>query len=222
MERIMTISQVSAKIDLRLNKGASADYDNIWSYQKEEAFNKAINDWVRRQKRGKNITQEGDEETVTRVDDLQVLLKTDTLAVKNKGLFSQSAKLPDDYLYHKRVTPIVKKGNCKGINIQSFLKEEANVDQLLTIPSFEFEETFHTLINNRIHVYHNNEFDVEKIAITYYRKPKEYDFKKLTTVVEFGDDVCDILVDEACKIIASDIESINQKNLAQEREQINN
>jgi len=50
----MTLSQVSAKMDLRLNKGASGDYDNIWSYQKQEAFNKAVLEWVRRQKRGKN------------------------------------------------------------------------------------------------------------------------------------------------------------------------
>lgn len=222
MERIMTLSQVSAKIDLRLNKGASADYDNLWSYQKEEAFNKAINEWVRRQKRGKNATQEGDEETVDRVDDLQLLLKTEVLTTRDKGLFNQTNKLPTDYLYFKRLSPLVSKGICKGVLINSRLREEANVNDLITLPSFDFEETFHTIINNKIHVYHNKDFTVDKVELTYYRKPKVYSFKKLDTIVEFKDDVCELFVDDTCKILASDIESINQKVLAQERAEFNN
>lgn len=213
----MKISQVSAKIDIRLNKGASSDYDNLWPYIKEEAFNKAINEWVRNQIHGKNQTQEGDEESQIKIDDLQVLLKVEVLSVRDKGLFSQSEKLPTDYYYYKRVTPIVSKGNCSNVQIKSWFKEEANVDDLITMPSFEFEETFHTIINNKIHCYHNNNFKIEKLNLTYYRKPKIYSFKKLEDIVEFKDDICDILVDEACKIIASDIESLNQKSLAQER-----
>lgn len=218
----MTIAQVSAKMDLRLNKGASGDYDNLWDYQKQEAFQKAINDWVRRQKRGKNQTHEGDEESESRVDDLQVLLKNDALAVKKRNLYVETTSLPSDYLYYKRVTPVVSKGNCSNVRIKSHLKEEANVDELINLPSFEFEETFNTVIGNKIRVYHNDDFDVEKVELTYYRKPKAYDFKKLTQVVEFKDDVCEIIVDEACKILASDIESINQKTLAQERAEYNN
>ena len=218
----MTIKQISAKIDLRLNKGASGDYDNIWSYQKEEAFNKALNEWVRRQKRGKNVTQEGDEETVDRIDDLQILLKTEPLTTRNKGLFNQSNKLPSDYLYFKRLTPIVSKDECTGFLIKSHLREEANVDDLVTLPSFEFEETFHTLINNKAHIYHNKAFTIDSVTLTYYRKPKVYSFKKLDTVIEFKDDICELIIDDTCKILASDIESINQKNLAQERAENNN
>lgn len=218
----MTVSQVSAKIDLRLNKSASADYDNLWSYVKEEAFTKALNEWVRRQKHGKNQTQEGDEESDMRVDDLQILLKTQDLGVSDKGLYVETSKMPTDYLYYKRITPIVSKGNCKGVIIQSHLREEANVDSLRTLPSFEFEETFNTMIGNRAHVYHNKNFVVDKVQLTYYRKPKTYSFKKLDTVIEFKDDICELIVDEACKILASDMESINQKQVAQERAESNN
>jgi hypothetical protein len=221
MERVMTLSQVSAKIDLRLNKGASGDYDNLWSYQKEEAFNKAVLAWVRRQKHGKNITQEGDEESDIRVDDLQVLLKIETLATKNKGLFSQTERLPTDYLYYKRLTPIVSKGACENIQLKSHLREEANVDDLINLPSFEFEETFHTIISNKANIYHNKNFDVNKALLTYYRLPKQYSFKKLSTVVEFKDDVCEQIVDNACMLLASDTESFNQKQLADEREKTN-
>ena len=218
----MRIGEASAKIDLRLNKSASNDYDNIWSYAKQEAYSKATLEWVRRQKRGKNQTQEGDEESDARVDDLQVLLKIEPLKVRDKGFYVETEKIPQDYLYYKRLTPIVSKGKCSRVIIQSSLREESNVDALKTFPSFEFEETFHTIINNRIHLYHNKEFEVDNVQLTYYRKPKTYDFKKLDTIIEFKDDVCELIIDEACKILASDIESPNQKALAEQRVELNN
>ncbi len=107
----MTIRQVSAKIDLRLNKSASGDYDNIWSYVKEEAFSKAINSWVRRQKHGKNVTQEGDEETDMRVDDLQVLLKVSKLSANNKGIFVQHIEYP-----HREPNIVIKINKCIFLN----------------------------------------------------------------------------------------------------------
>jgi len=223
MERIMLISQISTKINLRLNKSTSDDYDNIWNYVKSEAFNKAVNEWVRRQYHGNNIKQEGDEESRIRVDDLQFLLKSDPMTVRDKGIYVETNKLPTDYLYYKRVTPYVSKGDCSGIMIKSHLREEANVDDLLpSFPSFDFEETFNTLIGNKIRLYHNKDFSVDRITLTYYRKPKVYDFKKLTDVTEFKDDVAELITDEACKIIASDLESLNQKALAQERAESNN
>jgi hypothetical protein len=217
----MTIREASIKIDMRLNKGASADYDNLWSYQKKEVFNKAVLEWVRRQKRGKNATQEGDEETDTRVDDLQVLLKKERLLIKNKGDFYETERIPEDYLFYKRLDVTAQKDTCIN-TITSYLKEEANVNILKTMPSFKFEETFHTISTNKIKVYHFQEFEIKKVELVYYRLPKKYDFKKLDEIIEFKDDVCELIVDEACKILASDIESINQKMLAQERAESNN
>lgn len=217
----MTLREVFAKIKTRLNKSDSGDSDNLWLYIMAEAFNKAITDSVRRMKKGKNQTQEGDEETDTRVDDLQVLLKTESLTLRDKGLFAQSNTLPPDYLYFKRLTPTVSKGNCPSVTITSHLREEANVDALRTFPSFDFEETFHTLIGNKVHIYHNKDFTIDKATLTYYRKPKVYSHKKLDTKIEFKEDDCELFIEEACKIIASDIESLNAKALAQERRENN-
>lgn len=217
----MTLKQVSAKIDARLNKSASGDYDSIWSYVKQEAFNKAITDSIRRMKRGTNHLLDGDEESVTRVDDLQVLLKTENLTIRNKGIYVQTSVLPKDYDSFKRLTPTVSKGSCSSVLIKSHLREEANVDNLLTFPSFDFEETFHTLKGNRANVYHNNDFTVDKVSLTYYKKPKFYDFKKLETEVEFQESTCELFVDEACRIISSDIESLHAKAFAQERKEDN-
>ena len=218
----MTIADFSLKLDLRLNKSANNEYDAIWSDVKEEVANKALLEWVRRQIRGKNQTQEGDEETTARVDDLQVLLKSEILKVTKKDRFFETEKIPSDYLYYKRLTPTVKKGECDSIEIKSYFSEEANVDDNSPMsPSFEFEETFHTMIGNKFRVYFDD-FTVEKVKLTYYRRPKKLDFNKINDVIEFKDDVCEMIIDEAAKIKASDIESLNQKNLAQERVETNN
>ena len=220
----MTIADVSLSMNLRLNKGDSQDYDNLWEYHKANAYNKAVNDWVRRQIRGKNQTQEGDEESAGRVDDLQVLLKPEplSLTLREKGVYAESGRLPQDYLYHKRVTPYASRGRCKGVRIVSHLREEANADLLLDTCSFELEETFHTLVANRVRIYHNQAFALDRGELVYYRKPKVYDFARLDDPIEFKDDVCDLILDEACKILASDLESFNQKGLAQERGEQNN
>lgn len=218
----MTIADFSLKLDLRLNKSANNEYDAIWSDVKEEVANKALLEWVRRQIRGKNQTQEGDEETTARVDDLQVLLKSEILKVTKKDRFFETEKIPSDYLYYKRLTPTVKKGECDSIEIKSYFSEEANVDDNGSMsPSFEFEETFHTMIGNKFRVYFDD-FTVEKVKLTYYRRPKKLDFNRINDVIEFKDDVCEMIIDEAAKIKASDIESLNQKNLAQERVETNN
>lgn len=219
----MIVKDILVKVHLRLNKAASQDYDNIWKYHIEEAFYKAELDVIRRLVRGKNQTQEGDEETLSRIDDLQSLLKPLNLNVRDKGVYAESDRLPNDYLYDKRISPIVSKNECLDVSMFSALREEANVDVLLkTLPSFEFEETFHTLVNNRVRVYHNKEFKVERIDGVYYRKPVKVDFGILDTLIEFKDDLCELMVDETVKIIASDLESLNQKQLAQERAETNN
>lgn len=231
----MQASLVFIKIKERLNKLDSADYDNIECWQAREAFNKAQLEWVRRQVHGKNDTQEGDEQTRQRVDDLQNLLKSLTLQVRQNELYFEAKTLPVDYLYIKRVTPFVNHGECKNKRIKSTLREEANVDEYLQdysmSPSFEFEDTFHTMINNTIRVYANDEFDVSKIVLTYYRFPQEIDFGNCAQMdgstgpqvdPEFKDDIVELIIDDAVAILASDIESPNAMQVTKQRSENNN
>ena len=215
----MTPRDILVKVRYRVNKAASSDYDNIVNYHVEEATNKRLIEWVRRQIKGKNQTQEGDEETTGRIDDLQVLLKRDELSVKDRKDYVEF-KLPTDYLYHKRVTPMCSKV-CENVKISSYLKEEGNVDAYKGFPSFEFEETFHTLSDNKGNVYYTD-FTINKVGIVYYRKPKRINFKKLDEVIEFKDDVCELFIDDTIALIASDIESLNQSQIAQNRSDTNN
>ena len=219
----MTPQIAYLKLKYRLNKLDSQDYDNISLLNAVEAINKAAIDWVRRQVHGSNASREGDEETRMRIDDLQFLLKPKTLSGINKKIFFESDKFPTDYLWYKRILPEFSRGECKSKIFKSVLAEEANVPDLLeddnNAPSFDFEQCFHTLVGNKIRVYTNGEFFVNKIDLVYYRNPIKMDIAgyehedgtpSTNVDLEFKDDIAEIIINEAASIIAGDIESANQ------------
>ena len=105
-----------------------------------------------------------------------------------------------------------------------YLSEEANVDLImrdpLKRPDFEWGETYCTIQGNRIRIY-KRDFNIINPLLTYYRKPREIEIEGCTdpyTLVtsiadiecEFKDDIVELLIDEACSIIAGDINDANQ------------
>jgi hypothetical protein len=225
MERIKmryTTHDVVLKYQNRLNKSDSQDYDNLWWYQIEESFYKGMIETIRSLKQGKNVKQESDEETSDSVDNLQSLLKTHVLSFTNKDRHVECRKLPIDYLYFKRVSPKCNKGTCLNVQMKSYFREEANVDDLLidfmTQPSFEMEQCFHTIAGNKIRIYHNNDFDIEEATLTYYATPIRPTFdRNKEEVIDFKVDLIELFIDAGIRILSGDIESLNQKALADER-----
>lgn len=223
------------KLILRLNKLASSDYDNISLPIAVEAINKAALDWVRRQIHGGNLYKESDEESRMRVDDLQFLLKPRTLEGENSKQFFESETFPNDYLYYKRIIAKTSKGECHNKKVKSTLVEEANVPDYLDDqywkPSFEWQQSFHTLLGDRIRLYTAGEFEVNNIELVYYRRPIKMDIEGYTheddtesknVDLEFKDDVAELIINEAASIIAGDIESINQQQINAQKVENNN
>lgn len=212
----MTYKEGFFKLTNRCNKNSTEDYGNIDKEVASEVVTKAINDWVRRQYHGGNQYREGVEESTMRVDDLQVLLVNKKLTLTNKGLFSDSIRLPSDYRYYSRFSFFDNSDDkCENIYVvYSKLREESNVDALLTndgtIPSKDFEQSFHTIIGNKIRLYHNNEFDPQEAILTYYKTPKAYNAELENEVFEFADDKVELILDEAAKIITGDFDNFNQ------------
>lgn len=233
----MLNSTITVKIKQRLNKLDSQDYDNIECWQVVEAFNKAQVEWSRRQLHGINIVKEGDEQSTRRKDDLQVLLyKTVLSGITDKGDYS-FLSIPQDYLQWKRVDVYAQKDCCDKRRMVVYLAEEGNVSVLLRDklkqPSFQWGETFATLIDDRINVYTNNDFNISEVDLTYYRQPRKiqiqgcvdpYTGVQSTTNVEceFKDDIIEVIIDEAVSILAGDIESGNQFSRGTETAERNN
>lgn len=220
----MTNNLVRIKFYERLNKLASFDYDNIECWQIAEAFNKAQREWFRRQILGINARKDMAEQSLGSIDDLQKFIRSKELTGTNKDKLFETVTIPTDYLHFVRLTAKADSDRCKNRELTVYLAEEANVDVLLTDslkgPSFEWAETFGTLSNNKFSVYTNNQFNVQKTNLHYYKKPVDISFDNCINPstgqpstdqeCEFRDDVVEIIIDEAVAIIAGDIESMNQ------------
>lgn len=201
------------------------DYDNIECWQITEAFNKAQIEWARRQLHGNNGAKQLPEQSITAIDDLQVLLVERDLKLRNLDLFFESLKIPDDYLHFVRMSGYASSDCCPRRPLSIYQAEEANVDIMLSdsfkSPSFEWAETFCTIIGDKIRIYTNGLFTVHDAKLVYYRKPREIQIAGCTNIstgqtfvsnveCELKDDICEIIVDEAAAILAGDIESMNQ------------
>lgn len=233
----MLNTTVVIKVKQRLNKLDSQDYDNIETWQILEAFNKGQVEWARRQITGSNMTRQGDEQSRRRVDDLQVLLTPAPLVLTFKPLYYE-APLPTNYFDYKKLDAEGVSKTCPdGRPLIIYQGEEVNVPILLRDenkkPSFEWGETFATLVNDTFRIYTNGEFTLKSADCLYYRQPVNLQIAGVsdpyTNVVsttdvlcEFADDIVEILCDEAAGIIAGDIESMQQKNITETNAEKNN
>lgn len=224
----MNNNVIRLKIKQRLNKLSSNDFDNIQDWQMIEAFNKGMPDWCRRNLHGTNAKGEGDEQSTSRIDDLQVLLTPVPISpLVNRQIFYEGPK-PKDYLRFKRIDIKATKDCCtKPKPMDVYLAEEANINLLLKDvnkrPNYEWGETFATFLGNNLRIYTNNEFEIVDPVLIYYRQPRRIQvagirdpYTGIIPVVdvesEFNDDLIELLIDEAVTILAWDIESINQAN----------
>lgn len=235
----MDVALILVKVKARLNKIDSSDYDNIEPPFIIEAFNKAQRDWCRRQLYGGNQYKESSEQTKHKVNDLQILLTSAPINGKNLNFttYYETDTLPTNILKFEKIAARAKTKECvtgKPLSIKFI--EEANSDVWLhdwgLTPSFEWAETFNTVLSNKVRIYHNNKFSVISPAvITYYRQPKDISVDGIEDIngvqhgninPEFSDDIVEVLIDETVSILASDIESLNVQALATQRKESNN
>lgn len=232
----MLNSTIEIKMKQRLNKLDSQDYDNIECWQIVESFNKAQVEWARRQLHGINLVKEGDESSTRRKDDLQVLLNKEVLSLTDKEYYYFS-NIPENYLQWKRVDVYAKQECCEKRRMTVYFAQEGDLSILLRDkgkqPSFEWGETFATLIGNTTHIYTNNDFEIQSAELIYYRQPRKIQIQgcidPYTSVqstqnvtCEFKDDIVEVIIDEAVSILAGDIESGNQFSRGTETAERNN
>lgn len=226
------------KVKQRLNKLDSKDFENIFPWQIVEAFNKSQVDWCRRNLHGINQVREGDEQSISRIDDLQSLLYSMNINMIKLPIYYESDPLPNNYLRWKRVSAQAINECCtKPRDIVIYLTEEANVDLLLRDknkqPSFEWGETFATIRDKRLIIYTNKQFDIINPVLTYYRQPTKIQITGIadpyTGIIptndvesEFKDDLIELFIDETVKILSGDIESLNQSTRESQTVESNN
>lgn len=233
----MLNSTIRIKIQQRLNKLASQDYDNIPCWQIVESFNKAQIEWCRRQVIGRNLEKAGAEQTLRKIDDLGQILTYKSMTFVPSKEFVFTEKIPVDYLDFNRVELTAKSECCPtGKKITVYLGEETNADIYLKDdmrnPNFEWGETFCTVVDNKLKIYTADKFTVTDVKLFYYRQPVKIQINGCgnpyaggvsTTDVEceFRDDIVEILIDAAAAILAGDIESFNQYTRNSQNSEVN-
>lgn len=233
----MTNDTIQLKVKQRINKLASNDYDNIMPWQIIEAFNKAQVDWCRRNLQGTNMSKQGDESSKRRIDDLQILLKEEKLAMVKKDMYYISPTLPSDYFEFKRVSSKATTDCCPERQMTVYLTEEANIDLTLRDvnkkPSFSWGETVCTFAGNKLKIYTNGEFDIVDAVLVYYKQPRKIQIKGISdpytgqvslvdVECEFKDDLVEVLIDECVKILAGDLEDMTANQIANNSVETNN
>lgn len=201
----MTIAECFFTVKERLNKLSSNSKQNIEPYSFVYAFNKAQAHWVE-----DRIKVE--EANKVRTQEIQQLLKTSTLNCINSLI-----DFPTDFLHIERVTPNASKNQCFKALYSTHLVEEGNLPELITNdstkPSFEWEETFYTLQDNKIKIY-STDFDIKTAEVVYYRRPIQVDIvgyekldKTLSTSIdpEFNDASLQEILDITVAVLSADI-----------------
>lgn len=221
----MDNNTVQIKFKQRLNKLDSFDNDNIECWQMAEAFNKAQIETVREIVQGYNSKQENRESGLVSIDDLQVIVTEKPLQFTNKKKFAETEEFPEEYLYFKSVRISATSSTCTTPRkIRAFVASEADADDLqldpLLEPSFKWQETFVTLVSNKMRIYTNGKFEVSENSLVYYRKPRMISFQDCVDIAtgkpspdvtcEFKDDLVEIILDKAVSILAGDIDHYNQ------------
>lgn len=224
----MTSKVAIERIKQGLEKQDTSFDANFSRDDMEDALNKSLTLWFRRQDWGTNQRKEGEESSEMVTDDLQLFLTEKKMSVTNYDIYADSINLPEDYRYMNRVSVYASKGDCKKILIPSTLIENSNVDVYLqnwsTSPSFDFEQCFHVLLSNKIRIFTNQDFKVDSIKLSFFRSPQKIscEIKDLDKIWELKEDVAELIIDEAIQFLASTTQNMAAYQTTEKRTIINN
>lgn len=222
---------IALKIKQRLNKIDTQEDENLPLNVIVEAYNKGQLNIVNRLSNKNNIYKTGTESTTFRVDDLEILINPEpkSLTVIEKDDYYLTEPLPSDYFRYIRTFCDGLTQSCSEKRIKIYLQEESNLNTLLNNefinPSFEWGETIATIAGKRIKVFTQNKFKINKVYLTYLRKPKNIDivgyYKKdgspsITIDPELSEDLIEMSIDEACRILSGDMQNQFSNQIAQQ------
>jgi len=228
---MITSLDVALKIRQRLNKEDTHDDENLPVYVIVEAYNKGQLNIINRLSHKNNLYKTGLESTINRVDDLQILINSEPkiLSGNNKFDYFLTEPLPKDYLRYIRTYCSAKSDKCDNKDLKIYLQEESNLNTLLDNdfinPSFDWSETIGTIVENKLKVFTQNKFKINKVYLTYLRKPRNIDItgyikqdgSSSTTInPELPDDIVEMSIDEACRILSGDMQNQFSNQIAQQ------
>lgn len=186
---MISVKQLLYKTDLRLNKVATNDHQNIPDEDKLFVINENQIKLIKKKISTNNIYQLGLDGFRKRYEDLQnLIIQSEKSSKLKKGKDRYNYFLFDTKdLKNKCFSPIgitamCSKGECKdrAVAISKVVKH-ANLQTDMAnsnyFPSFEYQETIALESEDKIYIYTDGTFDVDYVFISYLRYPKKVDLE---------------------------------------------
>lgn len=222
---MIPVDSLLYKIDQKLNKLSTNEHQAIQKEDKILALNEAQIKLIKQKVDGQPTPSGmGLDAFRKRYEDLQNLIeeynrKPLSLEEVDKNLNQWTASLSElspKYLFYIDSYILADKGRCKNrkISINSDLAKHGDIQLLLSNvhykPSFEYQETFNTIVSDKINIYTDGTFIPTKIYISYLRYPKYIDkagYIKLDGNESTDQDceLADYLEDELVDLAAQDL-----------------
>lgn len=172
------------KIDQRLNKLGSNEHQQIQLEDKILALNEAQIKLIKQKISGSSIVNQlGLDAYKKRYEDIENLIEGYkklklTITDKNINQWSVSLDLNPTYLFYINSFILADKDICKNkiIWINNDLAKHGDIGTILNNehykPSFEYEETFNMISNNKFHIYTDGSFEPKELQLMYIKIPK--------------------------------------------------
>jgi len=175
-------------IDLKLNKLATNEHQQIPLENKIIALNEAQIQLILNKVTGNNVFKLGLDSFKKRYQDLQNLIENPedhktlpVLSDKHLNKYIVKTSVLPSYMFYIDSYVIADKEECKNRVVYSNadLVKHADITLLLRDsnfkPSFEYQETIVDISESEIHVYSDGTFSPKELYVSYLRYPKKID-----------------------------------------------
>ncbi len=162
----MTSQESYFKFLVKINKGSTQFNATVDRSLFCSLYNEAQRRWLNKNTPEKNSDEIANVQSIIVNKELTPLIKKDEYV---------EFELPKDWFASADCYILCNKGKCKNKRINLYQVISGNVRKYLaddsTYPSFEFEESFYTVENNKLKAY-KSDFDVVNFNLNYYKEPK--------------------------------------------------
>lgn len=149
-------------------------------------LNRAQITWIKSKINPNNVYKVGYEAIRKRIDDLQILKKSNIRLRPQKTNdarfigFECPLDEAENYMFYVSSYCIAKKAKCKKTISVDLIRQgelETRYYDVNFSPSFEWRSALATLGDNKLYVYTGEEFGIESVFITYLRYPNQIDIQ---------------------------------------------
>lgn len=156
----------------------------------------------------------------TSIEDIQILLTTQALKIKESGSNYTTFSLPDNYFSFANIEVTASCGNCTAVKLLPIQTKTENLHELIfdedNKPSIKYRETLYTIEDNSIKVY-KDDFNIDSLKLKFYRYPKQYNVagfitEENTNSFDSDPEFDDKIIDRIISMCATSFD-INNENL---------